>query len=66
MELKQTVKRDKEEQLRLRKESTVPAKAPRRRKEVAKRPLARVVEEKEEEIIVNSRGRRIQRPRHFE
>ena len=57
-ELKETVRREKAEQERLRKESTKAIKATKAAKRVVKKPKPTVVEEEAEEVVgVSSRGR---------
>ena len=56
--MKEAAKRDKEEQLRLRKESTQTTKATKSRIKVVNRPIPTAeVEEVEEVVVTTSKGR---------
>ena len=65
-ELKETARREKAEQERLRKESIEVIKATKTPKKVVKKPKPTVVEEEAEEVVgVSSRGRQLQRSKRL-
>ena len=67
LELREAAKRDKDEQLRLQKESTEARKATTKAQKVANRPIAAPEEEEVEGVVqTTSRGRLVHRPKRFE
>ena len=67
LELREAAKRDREEQLRLQKESTEVRNASTKSKKVINRPITTLVEEEKEKVVqTTSRGRLVHRPKHLD